>query len=60
MARSTPWNALLARALGLGVQPGAFWRLSIKEWRAIAAPSAESLSRAAFDALVRQFPDNRQ
>lgn len=60
MAKPTPWAALLARALRLGVPAGAFWRLSLKEWRAIAAPQSEGLSRNAFEALARQFPDSEQ
>ncbi len=56
---ATPWRALLAAGFQLGVHPREFWRLSLKEWRALAAPAAaEALSRAAFDELARLFPDN--
>jgi uncharacterized phage protein (TIGR02216 family) len=55
----TPWRALLAAAQRLGVTPAEFWRLSLREWRALAAPSAEAaLTRAAFDALAARFPDS--
>lgn len=60
MAKPTPWAALLARAMGLGVHPGVFWQLSLKEWRAIAMPHVEGLSRAAFEALACKFPDREQ
>ena len=54
----TPWRRMLATAQALGLAPGAFWRLSLKEWRALVAPLNEaSLSRAAFEALARRFPD---
>lgn len=54
----TPWALLLAAGLRLGVTPEQFWRLSLREWRALNAPQlGEALSRSAFDALARQFPD---
>lgn len=54
----TPWGAMMAAALGFGVAPSAFWRLSLREWRVlIAPPPAEVLSRVAFDALLQRFPD---
>lgn len=52
---------MIAAALGMGVPPAQFWRLSLKEWRALVAPRAEApLSRAALDALMRRFPDPQQ
>ena len=56
---ATPWRALLAAAIGLGVSPREFWRLSLREWRALSAPllSADALSRTALDSLSAQFPD---
>lgn len=57
MAERTPWPHLLATALSLGLAPESFWRLSIKEWRALAAPAADSLTRQAFETLTRRFPD---
>ena len=54
----TPWPALLAAALRLGVAPAQFWRLSLKEWRALtASPASPALTRGAFEALARRFPD---
>lgn len=58
MTERTPWRAMLAAALRLGVTPADFWRLSLAEWRALVAPpQAETLSRAAFEAMARRFPD---
>jgi len=52
------WAALLGAALRLGVAPPAFWRLSLKEWRALAAPAAPAaLDRAGFEALAQLYPD---
>jgi uncharacterized phage protein (TIGR02216 family) len=49
---------MLALAAQMGVAPAAFWRLSMKEWRALVQPPApETLTRAAFDDLARRFPD---
>lgn len=55
----TPWRALMAAASELGVPPHLFWRLSLREWRALSAPvkRAEALSRATFESLSAQFPD---
>lgn len=55
----TPWAAWLAAALGVGLAPSQFWRLSLKEWRALISPAPEAaLDRAAFDALAARFPDD--
>jgi Phage tail assembly chaperone protein, TAC len=49
---------MLAAALRLGVAPAFFWRLSLKEWRALVAPTLDdTLTRAAFAALTQSFPD---
>jgi uncharacterized phage protein (TIGR02216 family) len=61
MTERTPWRAMLAAALALGVAPRAFWRLSLAEWRALVAPhTSEALSRTAFEALTQAFPDNHR
>ena len=40
------------------VPPHRFWRLSLREWRALTAPSGPApLSRAEFEALFREHPD---
>jgi uncharacterized phage protein (TIGR02216 family) len=50
---------MLAAACAIGVTPLQFWRLSLNEWRAIAAPRSglAALQRAEFEALARRFPD---
>jgi len=53
----TPWPALLQLALRMGIAPEAFWRLSLKEWRALASAGGEALGRAGFEDLARRFPD---
>ncbi len=50
---------MLAAALRCGVTPAHFWRLSLSEWRALAAPASDDvLTRATFTALARKFPDD--
>jgi uncharacterized phage protein (TIGR02216 family) len=45
-------------AIAFGLPPAVFWRLSLREWRAIAAPGAsDALQRVSFDALAARFPD---
>ena len=59
MPEPTPWAAWLRAAQSLGLSPHRFWRLAFREWRALTAPpSAETLTRAAFDALQQRFPDH--
>ena len=54
----TPWPAWLHAGLRLGLAPSAFWNLAMREWRALAAPTASDvLSRSEFDALTARFPD---
>lgn len=48
---------MLADALGLGIAPAQFWRLSVAEWRALLAPRRAGLARDNFEALMRRFPD---
>lgn len=55
-----PWGALLAAAARIGVTPEAFWRLSLAEWRLMAAEGARApvaMARAELDALAARFPD---
>lgn len=52
------WAAPLRLALNLGLPPEAFWRLSLKEWRALTeAPPAPVLSRADLSTLIARYPD---
>jgi uncharacterized phage protein (TIGR02216 family) len=57
---ATPWRALIVAGFHLGVSPREFWRLSLKEWRALTTPAAaaDALSRAAFNELAQLFPDS--
>jgi uncharacterized phage protein (TIGR02216 family) len=57
----TPWRALIAAAVGLGIAPHQFWRLSLREWRALSASLSrtEALPRDSFEALSAQFPDSQ-
>jgi uncharacterized phage protein (TIGR02216 family) len=55
----TPWPVLLRlAALRFGLAPEAFWRLSLVEWRALVDEPADTLNRAALDALARAWPDD--
>jgi uncharacterized phage protein (TIGR02216 family) len=52
------WSAPLRLAVSLGLPPEAFWRLSLKEWRALTeTPSAPAPSRADLSALIARYPD---
>jgi len=56
----TRWAEMLRLAAGLGVAPEAFWRLSLKEWRALTgAPVSAALGRRGLEALAERFPDER-
>jgi hypothetical protein len=58
MADPIPWSSWLRLAAWLGVAPHNFWRLGLREWRAlIGASEAQSMSRARFNALAQDFPD---
>lgn len=59
MTERTPWAAMLVAACGMRVTPEVFWRLGLREWRAITAPmmGAEHMQRAAFESLARLYPD---
>lgn len=57
MAERTPWALMLSAGVRLGIAPPIFWRLSLREWRALNARAETSLSRAAFDALAQAHPD---
>jgi uncharacterized phage protein (TIGR02216 family) len=41
-----------------GVEPEAFWRLSLAEWRALAEAGAPAaMERGALERLMREHPD---
>ena len=53
------WAPMLRAALTLGIQPEAFWRLSLKEWRMLTeAPRGPgAMGRGRLDELMRRWPD---
>lgn len=58
MHERTPWSAWLRAGAACGLAPAQFWRLSLKEWRALIGPqAARGFDRAAFDVLAARFPD---
>lgn len=52
-----PWAQMLRAALKLGLVPGAFWRLSLKEWRMLLGGGEAGLSKEGLGALMAAFPD---
>jgi uncharacterized phage protein (TIGR02216 family) len=49
---------MLRTAVTLGIQPQAFWRLSLKEWRMLTARAeAPAMGRAAMEGLMARWPD---
>jgi uncharacterized phage protein (TIGR02216 family) len=57
MSEQTPWRHMLSAGIRFGIAPCAFWRLSLREWRALNASPSDVLNRAAFEALVAAHPD---
>ena len=58
MIERTPWAAMLALAAAMRVAPHRFWRLGLKEWRALVAPQpAATLYLMTFERLAARFPD---
>lgn len=54
-----PWGEMLRAALAAGLPPEAFWRLSLREWRWIAAAGAGP-RRHDLEALMQRFPDGKE
>jgi hypothetical protein len=58
MIEKTPWSAWLALAArAFALSPREFWRLSLREWRALAAPARVGLTRSELNTLASRFPD---
>ena len=52
------WDDALCLASRLGLTPEPFWRLSLREWRALTeAPASPILSHAGLDDLITRYPD---
>ncbi|HNR76998.1 MAG TPA: phage tail assembly chaperone [Parvularculaceae bacterium] len=55
-----PWRRWFAFAvLTLGLQPEAFWALTLHEWRALAPDETAALSRAGLNNLIALYPDQQ-
>ncbi|WP_428150254.1 phage tail assembly chaperone [Brevundimonas sp.] len=50
---------MLRTGVSLGVEPEAFWRLSLAEWRMLTevAPGAAPMGRSEFERLMAAWPD---
>jgi uncharacterized phage protein (TIGR02216 family) len=53
------WAPMLRAALALGIPPGAFWRLSLKEWRMLTEVERgpAPMERGRLDELMGRWPD---
>ena len=56
---ATDWAGWLRLAVQLGIPPGGFWQLSLREWRWLTqTQEAQAMGRIEFEALARRFPDH--
>ena len=53
------WAEMLRAAALMGIAPGEFWKLSLREWRALTPPSGPALPRKQFDLMMKTRPDER-
>jgi len=53
------WNEMLRAAALMGIVPAQFWKLSLREWRALTTPSGPALPRKEFDLMMKTRPDER-
>ncbi|BCW89939.1 hypothetical protein sos41_31070 [Alphaproteobacteria bacterium SO-S41] len=61
MTGTASWDAALRHAArAFGLMPERFWRLSVREWRALNAGAVTALGVAEMAALMRAFPDRRR
>ena len=54
-----PWAEMLRSALAVGIGPEDFWRLSLTEWRWLAARRA-GLKAERLQELMAAFPDEEK
>ena len=54
-----PWADVWRSALGMGLSPDAFWRLSLKEWRWLTLTPGQACAGADLGELMRAYPDTR-
>lgn len=53
------WGAMLRAAVAMGIAPEAFWRMSLKEWRMLTAPTGPGpMGRRELDEMMRAWPDD--
>ncbi|HIG21267.1 MAG TPA: phage tail assembly chaperone [Henriciella marina] len=50
---------MLRAAALMGIVPAQFWKLSLREWRALTTPSGPALPRKEFDLMMKTRPDER-
>ena len=50
---------MLRAAALIGIAPAQFWKLSLREWRALTTPSGPALPRTQFDLMMKRRPDER-
>ncbi len=55
-----PWADMVQAAARLGICPGRFWQLSLREWRFLSGQGGQTLPRRAFDQLMRLHPDKER
>ena len=54
-----PWREMMRSALAAGIGPESFWRLSLREWRWLAA-RGEGLDAGRLAELMAGFPDEAE
>lgn len=50
-------EALRVAAVRFGIAPEAFWRLSLREWRALTEAAAGAMGRRELERLAAEWPD---
>lgn len=62
MSGATPWAGMFAAALAKGVAPGDVWRLSLREWRWLAAPvpGDTPMTESRLAALLARFERQKE
>ena len=55
---NVPWGEMIRRAALFGVEPAAFWRLSLKEWRwLVGGGEMSAMTGAGLERLAQAWPD---
>ncbi len=54
-----PWREMLRAALAAGLPPEAFWRLSLREWRAL-MQAGGAPPRQILEDMMAAFPDQQE